>query len=304
MPHGEPLNTHAEQDAVQYVTEVTGFFLALRGAGVSLSPNDMALVLRWQEAGLPLNTVLRGLHRGSTQKRGASTRARASAPLTLRSLHKAVEKEVLACAPQRERRRTRTRRIHRPLLPPESLLPSETVQASGPAGPTDASSRPALSEPALRAFLDETRAQLELLRARSASLPEIQSVFLQTIQALEATGAAAGQPLLALLQLGRTFYERLWMALPALDREELDAELELLLQETESSGAVQARSEDEEAQALHPAVQSEPGPCRSRLTALSAERQWELRLRALRERFHLFEPETLMGIWEEHDSNA
>lgn len=295
MEHGAAISTQNEQEAVQYVTEVTGFFLALRGTGVCLSPNDMSLVQRWQEAGLPLTTVLRGLHRGSTQKAGRPAQARVASPLTLRSLNKAVEKEALSCAPKRERAGRRRKTVQ------------ATLGASDSPATAVASSAPAVSESALKAYLAEVRGQLEQLIDRSAALPDIQDVFIETVQALEPTAAQATQPLLALLQLGRTLYERLWRALPEVDRRELDAELELLLQEPLAEG--DALSELEPAASADApldrlASQSEAEQRGPRLSTLSIERQWELRLRALRERFHLFEPEALMRVWEDHDSDA
>ena len=51
-------------DALDYQAVVAEYFLALRGAGLLLSPLDQDLVAEWERRGLPVPIVCRGLRRG------------------------------------------------------------------------------------------------------------------------------------------------------------------------------------------------------------------------------------------------
>jgi hypothetical protein len=51
-------------DTLDYQAVVAEYFLALRGAGLLLSPLDQDLVAEWERRGLPVPIVCRGLRRG------------------------------------------------------------------------------------------------------------------------------------------------------------------------------------------------------------------------------------------------
>jgi hypothetical protein len=78
--------------ALSYQTVVAEYVLGLRGAGLMISPLDQALVAEWEERGLPVAVVCRGLRRGLEElmeKRAPG----AGAPRSLRALRFAVEDE-------------------------------------------------------------------------------------------------------------------------------------------------------------------------------------------------------------------
>jgi hypothetical protein len=78
--------------ALSYQTVVAEYFLGLRGAGLMISPLDQALVAEWEQRGLPVAVVCRGLRRGLEElmeKRAPG----AGAPRSLRALRFAVEDE-------------------------------------------------------------------------------------------------------------------------------------------------------------------------------------------------------------------
>lgn len=261
------LTDAASLDDIRYTTDVTDFFLALRGTGTCLSPNDMALIQAWHDAGVPLNTVLRGLQRGSSVnlKRARPVRS-------LAALNKAVEKEARGTAPRRER--GQKRRTFGP----------RTLEAGLPVRSEDVGPSPE----ALETLLEGHRSSLDAFAQRSAGLPSIQTVFWETRDALEPALRGPRHALVGILGLGRTFYERLWLALPDVDRDAVDAEIALLLhgaEQTLASGAETDSVSDSETDSV---------------TVLDPERMWELRLRALRDRFGLFDPQSWMQVWDAH----
>jgi len=90
-----------------FAEEVADFFLAFRGAGVSLSPLDAELLLAWHQAGVPYDVVCRGI------RRAAEKRAHHLAPgepllRTLRSCAKAVDDERKRAMGLRAGRATRS----------------------------------------------------------------------------------------------------------------------------------------------------------------------------------------------------
>jgi len=75
-----------------YLEHVQAYFLAFRGDGVSLSPNDAELLAGWKARGVPYPVVCRGIRRAAESllyNNGAGTRLR-----TLRSCRMAVEREL------------------------------------------------------------------------------------------------------------------------------------------------------------------------------------------------------------------
>jgi hypothetical protein len=79
-------------DALSYQAVVSEYFLGLRGAGLMISPLDQELVAEWEQRGLPVAVVCRGLRRGLEElvERRAPG---ATLPRSLRALRFAVEDE-------------------------------------------------------------------------------------------------------------------------------------------------------------------------------------------------------------------
>jgi hypothetical protein len=77
-------------DALDYPAVIAEYFLALRGAGLLLSPLDEELVEAWERRGIPVAVVCRGLRRGV--ERLAEERPPRPAR-SLRALRFAVEDE-------------------------------------------------------------------------------------------------------------------------------------------------------------------------------------------------------------------
>lgn len=78
--------------ALSYQAVVSEVFLALRGAGLLLSPLDQEQVAEWERRGLPVAVVCRGLRRGFETALD-SRPANAPPPRSLRACRGAVEAE-------------------------------------------------------------------------------------------------------------------------------------------------------------------------------------------------------------------
>lgn len=79
------------ESALGYATVVTEYFLALRGAGLLVSPLDLSLVADWEARGIPAPVVCRGLRRAAE---AALERRRNGSPLrSIRACRGAVEAE-------------------------------------------------------------------------------------------------------------------------------------------------------------------------------------------------------------------
>jgi hypothetical protein len=79
-------------DQLCYRAVVAEYFLALRGSGLMLSPLDAQLVAEWEERGIPVAVVCRGLRRGF-EEHAEGRPASAARPRSLRALRGAVESE-------------------------------------------------------------------------------------------------------------------------------------------------------------------------------------------------------------------
>jgi len=76
-----------------YLEQVQAYFLAFRGAGVSLSPLDAELLHEWALRGVPTSVIFRGIRREAERvlrRNGPGGRLR-----TLRSCRPSVERELL-----------------------------------------------------------------------------------------------------------------------------------------------------------------------------------------------------------------
>lgn len=82
--------SHLPSEALSYERVVAEYFLALRGAGLMLSPLDEEQVRTWERRGLPVAVVCRGLHRGLDEARRDRP---GSAPRSVRAYRRAVEDE-------------------------------------------------------------------------------------------------------------------------------------------------------------------------------------------------------------------
>ncbi len=82
--------SHLPEQALTYEAVVAEYFLALRGAGLMLSPLDREQVRAWERRGLPVAVVCRGLRRGLEEARRD---AGATVPRSLRRYRLAVEGE-------------------------------------------------------------------------------------------------------------------------------------------------------------------------------------------------------------------
>jgi hypothetical protein len=80
------------RDELSYRNVVAEYFLGLRGAGLMLSPLDAEQVAEWEQRGIPVPVVCRGLRRGFDEH-VASRPAGATRPRSLRALRGAVECE-------------------------------------------------------------------------------------------------------------------------------------------------------------------------------------------------------------------
>jgi hypothetical protein len=76
--------------SLDYGAVVAEYFLALRGAGLMLSPLDEEVVGEWERRGLPVAVVCRGLRRGLELLREDGARR---SPRSVRALRFAVEEE-------------------------------------------------------------------------------------------------------------------------------------------------------------------------------------------------------------------
>jgi len=76
-----------------FAEEVADFFLAFRGAGVSLSPLDADLLLDWQARAVPYAVICRGIRRAA-EKRAHTLRPGEPALRSLRSCARLVEEEL------------------------------------------------------------------------------------------------------------------------------------------------------------------------------------------------------------------
>jgi hypothetical protein len=82
----------------RYFRTIADRFISLRGAPFSLSPADISLISAWEEAGLPLETVLEGIEDSFSLRPG-----RAHAPGKIRTL--AFSRAAVERAFQRRRER-------------------------------------------------------------------------------------------------------------------------------------------------------------------------------------------------------
>ncbi len=80
-------------DDASYLERASALFLALRGDGLALSPNDTAAVKRWHDAGVPFE-VLRAAVERTLKERERDTAAGRSALRTLASCKRAVAAEM------------------------------------------------------------------------------------------------------------------------------------------------------------------------------------------------------------------
>jgi hypothetical protein len=79
-------------EGLTYQAVVAEYFLALRGAGLVLSPLDLDEVDRWERRGLPVSVVCRGLRHGVERAR-EELAAGGALPRSLRTFRHAVEEE-------------------------------------------------------------------------------------------------------------------------------------------------------------------------------------------------------------------
>jgi len=76
-------------EALDYQAVVAEYFLALKGAGLMISPLDQDVVADWERRGLPVAIVCRGLRRGLDDL----AERRAGSPRSIRALRFAVDDE-------------------------------------------------------------------------------------------------------------------------------------------------------------------------------------------------------------------
>jgi hypothetical protein len=113
--------SHLPSEELTYETVVSEFFLALRGSGLMLSPLDLEQVRSWEQRGLPVAVVCRGLRRGLAE----ALRDRppgSPAPRALRFYRLTVEDEW---------RTYRSGRVgDSPMPPPEASAAAERLSAA------------------------------------------------------------------------------------------------------------------------------------------------------------------------------
>jgi len=218
-------------EEAEYLQAVTRFFLALRGTGLFLAPLDADLIFHWRTSGVPLTTVLRGMHRGA--ERLASKKQ----PLrTLRHLKRYVDQEA------------------------RQGLEGSSARARGRRSPVrhrSLESGPAPRYDAVRTVLLEHQEGLERIRidADAAGQTALSPVLidaqasLRRLEAPESWGTSG--PVAALLELGRRFYEASLAALPPDEQEALQREAQAALR-----GYGQEMSEASQAETLRELVVS------------------------------------------------
>ena len=90
-----------------YFTEIEEYFWKKRGAHLLVSPLDWAIMETWQKAGIPLDTVLKGIDRAFE----SYGRSRRGAGKPLKSLAYCTDAILEAVAESQEAARERARRM-------------------------------------------------------------------------------------------------------------------------------------------------------------------------------------------------
>lgn len=298
-------------EAEAYLQEVGEFFLALRGTGLLLSPDDMQLVQEWQEAGFPLNKVLCGLHRGAEKRLSNDKPVR-----TVRALRVAVEKEVFGRALKKPgTRRRRAKGNATAVFALEASAQSLGGRTSGfrrdwddaglagggRAEPQDGLDAPTLDESspvrdAFLAVLDDELLRLAELFEALQDFPEMLQVV-ETVQEALLTEQRTllehlrgPELILTLLGLGKRFYAQLWDVLPPSDRWEVIQEA--LQSQKHASAGPEALEDDG----------SDESPFAAELASDDAAAAHgvdeALRTLLLRARFGVLEPSRLCALWD------
>ncbi len=81
-----------DQNNLSYLAEVEQFFLALKGAGLSLSGVDYDLISKWEERGIPARQLCHAISTGVAefkQKHGSATQG-----LSLSRIEGFIEDEI------------------------------------------------------------------------------------------------------------------------------------------------------------------------------------------------------------------
>jgi len=147
-------------EALSYERVVAEYYLALRGAGLMLSPLDEEQVRAWERRGLPVAVVCRGLRRGLEEAR--SLRPQASVR-SLRACRAAVEGEWRAY---------RSGRVgEAPALPDEATLADRRLAAAKELLKEASRASSGARREAYRAAL------AEILAARARDLDEVEAAL-------------------------------------------------------------------------------------------------------------------------------
>ncbi len=77
---------------LNYISAVEKFFLTLKDSGLFLSSNDYHLISRWEQQGIPVNTVCRAIEKGFHEQKKRNRKPFAQ-KVSLSSLEKFIESE-------------------------------------------------------------------------------------------------------------------------------------------------------------------------------------------------------------------
>lgn len=186
-----------------YYTEIEEHFWRKRGSHVLVSPLDWAILETWQKAGIPVESVLRGIDR-AFESYQRSKRGQAGRPL--KSLVYCVDAVLEAAA--------------------------EAQEAAAGTGPESGRGKPAdpFSAPEIAAYLERNEAQIRrAARQMEGKEPELAARFAQTAASLaERKAALAGGDAGDLEELERrltVLEEKLTAALTAAASEETMVEI-------------------------------------------------------------------------------
>jgi hypothetical protein len=205
----ELLDPERDGSLERYAAQIQELVLWIREEGHILSSMDQHFVEQWWEAGYPLETILASLRESGERLKGRKNPPRG---LPLRSMKRWVVKEG-------ERARDRSVGQHGQA---EELSRDATL-ASGSASDASAPSSllTALGEDISAA---QASASPDRHPALSASLAEVQELADKDLGESEIFAE--------LLAVGRRYYDRCWMALPAAERIERRAEISASLGES------------------------------------------------------------------------
>ena len=81
-----------DKERLSYLTRVEQFFLALTDSGLALSANDYHLISQWEDRGVPVQRVCRGIEKAFVEFQRQSRRP--GGKVSIGQLRESVESEI------------------------------------------------------------------------------------------------------------------------------------------------------------------------------------------------------------------